>query len=224
MARLTRLVVAGQAHLVIQRGHNGMAVFVDAADRKLFHAALCEAALAERVLLHAYALLDLEVQLLATPPEAAALGRMVQAVGRRYVGAFNRRHQRQGTLWDGRFRSAVVEPGSMRLTTLRAVDGAGRIEWGSAAHRIGGPRDPCLVDPPEYWELGNTPFEREAAYRALLERALAASIVTALRSAALGGWVAGSAAFAAGVAEVASRPARPRSAGRPRRLDGVGQL
>jgi putative transposase len=218
MARLARLVVAGQAHYVIQRGHNGQAVFADAADRSAFLAALREASAAEHVAVHAYALLDAEVQLLATPEQAPALGRMVQAVSRRYVSAYNRRHGRSGTLWDGRFRCGVVEPGSTRLAALQLIDGAAA-EPGvtSAAHRLGGPREPLLTDLPEVWLLGNTPFDREAVYRQLMAAGLRAGTAEALRRAALGGWASGSSEFAAEVAAVAARPARPRPRGRPAR-------
>jgi putative transposase len=220
MARLRRLALPGQAHLVIQRGHGslpGAAVFADADDRATYLDALREAASREQVQVHAWALLDDEVQLLATPAEAPALGRMVQALGRSYVSAYNRRHRHRGTLWEGRFRCGVVEPGAWRLAALRLVDGRSP-EPGvtSAGQRTGGVRDPLLTDPPEVWALGNTPFEREAAYRALLVQGLPAAQAEALRRAALGGWVAGSAGFAASAAELAARPARPRPRGRPR--------
>ncbi|HRC38884.1 MAG TPA: transposase, partial [Rubrivivax sp.] len=170
MARLPRLVVAGQAHFVVQRGHGGAPVFADDSDRAAYLAALREAAATERVQVHAHALLPGEVQLLVTPAEPAALSRLMQALGRRYVAAHNRRHGCRGTLWDGRFRCGVVEPGPTRLQALCLIDGAAT-ESGltSAAHRLGAPRDALLVDPPEYWQLGNTPFEREAAYRGLLQ-------------------------------------------------------
>jgi putative transposase len=221
MARLPRLALAGQAHYLIQRAHGSVAgrgVFADATDRDSFLSALREAAAAERVQVHAYALLPGEVQLLATPPEPASLGRMMQALGRRYVSAYNRRHGHSGSLWDGRFRCAVVEPGATRLAALRLIDGQSA-EPGitSAGHRSAGVRDTCLADLPEFWQLGNTPFDREAAYRALLERGLPAAQAAALRQAALGGWAAGSAAFVAEVAQAASRPARPRAPGRPGR-------
>jgi putative transposase len=226
MARLPRLVLPGQAHLVIQRGRGegaGSRVFVDADDRSAYIDALREAAVHEQVQVHAWALLDDEVQLLATPAEAAALGTLVQALGRRYVSAYNRRHRHRGSLWDGRFRCAVVEPGATRLAALRLVDGQSS-EPGvtSASQRTGGARDPMLVDTPEVWALGNTPFEREAAYDALLAQGLPDAQALALRRAALGGWAAGSAAFAAAIAERAARPARPRAPGRPRRLVGQG--
>jgi putative transposase len=220
MARLPRLVLAGQAHAVAQRGLRGQPVFVDAQDRAAYIAALREAAAAEQVQVHAWALLDDEALLLLTPTQPAGLGRMVQALGRRYVSAYNRRHGRSGTLWDGRFRCAVVEPGAPRLAALRWIDGQSA-EPGltSASLRLGAPRDGLLVDPPELWSLGNTPFEREAAYGALLSQGLPAAVAEPLRRAVQGGWVAGSAAFAATVAEATARPAQPRRRGRPPRTN-----
>jgi putative transposase len=72
-----------------------------------------------------------------------------------------------------------------------------------------------LKNPPEIWALGNTPFEREAAYRSLLAAGLPATQAQALRQAALGGWAAGSAAFALDLSRATARPARPRPRGRP---------
>ena len=216
MARLARLVMAGQAHLVRQRGHNGGRVFVDAVDRGNYRAALHEAAATEAVQVHALALLDDEVLLLVTPAQAASLGRFMQSVSRRYVSAYNRRHQHTGTLWDGRFRCGVVEPGPTRQDALLLVDGRSA-EPGitSAAHRTGAVRDASLTDPPEYWQLGNTPFEREAIWRSLLAVGLPTACGDALLHAANGGWAAGSPAFAAQLAAEAGRPALPSPRGRP---------
>jgi putative transposase len=220
MARLRRLEWPGQAHYLIQRGHGALGdrgVFADAIDRQHFLAALGEAARAEMVQVHAYALLPQELQLLATPTQPGALGRLMQALGRRYVSAYNRRHSHRGSVWDGRFRCAVVEPGNTRLAALQLVDGqSAEPGWTSCGPRTGGARDALLADPPEWWALGNTPFEREAAYRALLLRGLPQAQALALRQAALGGWAAGSAAFSAQVAEATARPAQPRPRGRPR--------
>jgi len=220
MARLPRLEWPGQTHYLIQRGHGAPAsrgVFIDDHDRQAFLEALREAAAGERVDVHAYALLDQEVQVLATPGVAGALGRMLQAIGRRYVSAYNRRHQHRGSVWDGRFRCAVLEPGSTRLAALQLVDGlSAEPDHTSVGHRTGAPRVDWLSDPPEYWALGNTPFEREATYRGLLAHGLADAQSLALRRAALGGWAAGTAAFAAQVAQATARPASPRPRGRPR--------
>lgn len=216
MARLPRLVLPGQAHLMILPGLAGHPVFADDADRSDFLRMLNETAIADQVMLHAFALLDAEVQLLATPRVREDLARWVQSFGRQYVGAHNRRHGRQGTLWAGRFRCAVVEPGPLRLAALQWLDGQrGTAVLTSSGQRLGDERNDGLTDPPEYWALGNTPFEREAAYRCLLEEGVAPSLATALRQAAWGGWALGSEGFVTQVAIAAARPSRPRPRGRP---------
>lgn len=235
MARLSRLSLPGVVHYVLQRGHNGGAILHDALDVEQLLQTLREAALSTGVVLHAYAVTDRELRVLATPDSATGVSRLMQALGRRYAAGFNRRHGRSGSLWDGRFRSALIEPGPVTLQALRDVDhrsmadddsppaalpaatGPGPAPRSSAAHRTGGRRDPALVDPPEYWQLGNTPFDREWRYRALLADPLPADPVAALERAVQGNWAFGSAAFVSAVMEAAARPAAPRARGRPRR-------
>lgn len=227
MARLPRLVVPGQAHLLLQRGHNAQPVFADDDDRRSYLDALQDALRTQAVQLHAYALRDDAVWLLLRPPSDNALSRMVQALGRRYVAAFNRRHGRSGTIWEGRFRAGVVQPGLPTLQAMLLVDagpaGQGTTSsspaapWSSAAHRLGVRRDPLLSDPPEYWRLGNTPFEREAAYAALLAQGLDAALAQRLEHAAANGWAFGSPQFLAEMAQKVGRAVRPRARGRPPR-------
>lgn len=218
MARLSRLCLPGHAHWVIQRGHSGRSVFADEADRRAYRAALHEAAATEHVKVHALALLDTEVQLLLTPDTATALSRLMQAVGRRYVSAHHRRHGGSGTLWEGRFRCAPVEPGATLLDVLCLIDGQpAEAEGSSLTHRAAGVMDALVTDPAEYWQLGNTPFDRQAAWRHRVAEGVPAGRASAWRQAALGGWAIGSPAFAAQAAAQAARPAQPRARGRPRR-------
>ncbi len=219
MARLPRLVVPGQAHYVIQRGHSGQAVLADAADRDLLARLIAQAARAEQVQLHAIALLDNELQLLCTPVDSQGLSQMMQAVGRRFVSGYNLRHGRAGSLWDGRFRCAVVEPGTARLDVLCLIDGLDSTATDpprtTAGQRSGGRMLAMVVDPPEYWALGNTPFDREQAYRERLAAGVSAIRAQALRSAALGGWAIGGPLFVNQIAKVSGRPVAPRPPGRP---------
>lgn len=218
MARLPRLVIAGAAHCVVQPGLQGRPVFVDAQDRSNYAAALVAAAATEQCTLQAWALLETEVRLVVTPAAAPALARLLQGVGRRYVSAYHRRHGTSGTLWSGRYRSAVLEPGGPLLDALRWVDGASTTPgWTSAGHRMGGLAMAGVVDTPEIWQLGNTPFEREAAYRSLLAEGLPEGREWGLRKAVMGGWAAGSNTFAAAVGAATDRPALPRSPGRKRK-------
>lgn len=227
MARLPRLVVAGLPHVVVHRGLNGQAVLLDDADRATYLQALAGAARETGVLLHGYGLYAGEVRLLATPTTATALGHMMQAVGRRYVRAFNLRHQRAGTPWEGRFRSTVVEPLAHFIEALRFVEGCDEDgtqfassevpAWSSAGHHLGRRHDAALTEHEVFWALGNTPFEREAAYRGLLGQPVPAAAREALRDAALKGWALGSAAFVDGLRAGTSRRPAPLRRGRPSR-------
>jgi putative transposase len=226
MARLPRLALAGHAHHVIQRGHNRQSVFADAADRQAYLQALREAAATLRVAVHGYVLMDDHVHLLLTPREAADLSRLMQALGRRYVAAFNRRHGHVGTLWEGRFRAAVVEADRNLLQVLRCIEQnpvrrglcaqAADWPWSSACHHLGRLREPLLTEPTAYWALGNTPFEREAAWQRLLDEPMAPDAVATVVDSALKGHALGTGAFLAKVAQAADRPLQPRPRGRPR--------
>lgn len=216
MARLPRLVVPGHAHLVVQRVLHGCTPFADESGRRLCLAALREAVAATGVRLHAFALREDELQLVLTPAAPAALARAMQALGRRHVATFNRLHGRSGTLWSGRFRSAALEPGDVVLNALLLLDGAGTdATVSSAAHHLGLRREPWLHDPPEYWQLGNTPFERERAWAGRLAQGVPDAESAALRRSAAGGWPCGSAAFVAALATRTDRPLKPRPRGRP---------
>lgn len=224
MARLARLALAGRAHYVAQATVHGQALAEDDQDRQALLSALQAAAAAHKVAVWGYALLPDGLQLVACPTSDEGLGRMMQQLGRRYVAAFNRRHGRAGALWAGRYRAAVVEPGDWLLSALCRVDELALAQpataegpWSSAPHHLGLARQVWLADPPEIWALGNTPFERENAYRARLHGGVEPARAAALARAVHGAWVAGSEAFAAEVAEAAGRPASPRRPGRPRR-------
>jgi putative transposase len=225
MARLPRLALAGHAHLVSLYGHSAQSVFIDDDDRRLFLAALREAALQQPVAVHAYVLLADHVHLLLTPSTAAGLGTLMQSLGRRYGAGFNRRHGRHGTLWDGRYRATVVQPGARLLEAMLFIDhhpvrSAGALlaadhAWSSTRHHLGQVRDPLITESSAWWPLGNTPFEREAAYRRLLDEGLGATRAAALADAARSGWVLGDAAFIQALTGQTDHPLQARPRGRP---------
>ena len=231
MARLRRIVLAGHPHLIVQRGHSGQRVFVDATDRESFLASLRDAAREARVAIHAYGLLASEVRLLATPETSAGLALMMQAVGRRFVRTYNQRHDRTGTPWEGRYRSTVIEAARYLLPSMRFVEapvGGGQSApaggydhdvamWSSAAHHLGEHLDPLVSQHPAFWALGNTPFEREAAYRRFVSQPPPDEELAAILLSTLHGWVLGSKAFATEAGEKAGRRAQPAARGRPRK-------
>lgn len=230
MARLPRLTLAGQPHHLLQHGHNARPIVLDDADRRRWHELLHDAAVTHRVDVHAWVLLDDHFHLLATPREEGGLSRLMQTFGRRYVGAFNRRHGCSGTLWDGRFRAALLEPQAWLLDGMRYIEQhpvrSGLCEdpqawpWSSLAHHLGHRRDVLVSEAPAFWRLGNTPFEREAAWLALIAQPLATGRVDEITRATRRGWPLASTDFLRALQPEgeALRARRPR--GRPRKLSG----
>ena len=224
MARLPRLSVAGHVHHVQQRGHNSQSVFIDDEDREAFLAVLRGVAQGAGVAVHGYVLLDNEVQLLVTPSSAEGLSKLMQAVSRRHGVRFNQRHGRLGTLWSGRFRASVVDPDEWFIRCLCFIEtmpalsrGVDAVAWSSAAHHIGERRDSLIADHLAYWSLGNTPFEREEAWRRRLAQPLTEEERRKILAAVRRGVPIGSDRFLARLSETVARPVISRPVGRPRR-------
>lgn len=218
MARLPRLTLPGEPHLVVQRSLPERAAFVDDGDRRAYTQVLREALVAEQVALHAHALGANEVRLVLTPASAGSLARLVQHLGRRYVAHHHRRHGGSGPLWEGRYRCVPLD-GTACLDALLWVDGLPADGFSSESRHCGSATsrldDLPLREPPAYWALGNTPFERETAYRRRLAEGLPAARVAQLLAALRGGWALGAPGFVAHAAQAGGRPAGPRPRGRP---------
>lgn len=192
MARLPRLAAAGYPHHVIQRGNDRQAVFRETADYARYVDWLREIAAGHGVAVHAYVLMPNHVHLLATPPTEQALSKLMQSLGRRYVRWFNDKYGRSGTLWEGRFRSTVIEADRYLLACSRYIElnpvRAGIVNspelyrWSSYAHHVGLLVDPLVTDHPLVWALGNTPFERQSAYRRLFDADLPSEVIDAVRA------------------------------------------
>lgn len=225
MARLPRLVVPGLPHHVIQRGNDRQSIFRDDVDRRRYLETLLDAVRTHRLAVHAYVLMDNHVHLLASPASAQDLSRTMQSLGRRYVGWFNARHARSGTLWEGRFRCAVMETERYLLACMRYIElnpvranmvaRAGDYAWSSARFHLGQRQDQLITDHPLFWALGNTPFEREAAWRSLLDQGLSDLQVKQITESVFKGWACGGDAFLDWLKSRTERPVAPRPRGRP---------
>jgi putative transposase len=225
MARLPRLTVPGYPHHVIQRGNNRQPVFVDDQDRETLLALLGEYATLHKVAIHAWVLMDNHFHLLATPDTETGLPKMMQAVGRRYVQLFNRRHGRTGTLWEGRYRATLVQADRYLLACMAYIDlnpvRAGMVQrpadwrWSSHRHYIGQTPDRLVTPHPLIWSLGNTPFAREAAYADLVRQGIVLDQQKALTESALKGWALGDRSFLDALAERTARRTLRGRAGRP---------
>ena len=228
MARLSRLTIAGLPHHILQRGHNLSTIAADPADFETLRRLLAEQAREAGVALHAYVFMDNHFHLLATPKDDVGLARMMQGFGRRYVRYFNQRHGRSGTLWEGRYRCAVLQAETWLLICMAYLDlnpvRAGQVErpqdwaWSSHGHYVGAVVDKMVSPHSLAWSLGNTPFAREQGYAQAVERGVSAVEQRALVDSAVHGWALGDEAFLAGLQKQTPRRLSRGKPGRPRRL------
>ena len=180
------------------------------------------------VAIHAYVLMGNHFHLLATPQTADGLAQMMQSVGRRYVRYFNDRQRRTGTLWEGRFKSTLIQSERYLLSCMAYIDlnpvragmvsSAGDYPWSAFAHSIGRRTDRLITPHPLFWELGNTPFAREAAYAQLVQEGVNSVQQKALTDATLQGWALGEPGFVADLQKMTQRRASKALAGRPRKI------
>src|SRR5690349_4644607 len=119
MARQPRLILPNQPHLILQRGNDHQLIFRDDEDHERFHGWLQECARLYKVAVHAYVLMPKHLMVLATPGDEEGLALMMQKVGRHYVPWFNAKHGRSGTLFQGRFRTSLVDAAGYLLACSR---------------------------------------------------------------------------------------------------------
>ncbi len=225
MARLPRLTLPGFTHHVIQRGNNRQAIFASRADYQILLDLLEENARKFDVAIHAYVLMSNHFHLLLTPQTPDGLPQMMQALGRRYVRYFNDSQQRSGTLWEGRYKSALIQSERYLLACMAYIDlnplraglvaAPGDYPWSSYGHYTGVRIDRLITPHALMWELGNTPFAREAAYAELVQAGINPTQQSALIDSALRGWALGEPDFVADLQKRTDRRVMRRSAGRP---------
>ena len=170
MARLPRLFLPGQPIHAIQRGNNREPIFSAEEDYRYYLECLGKAAGEQGLAIHAYVLMTNHVHLLVTPDSEDSLSKAMQSVGRRYVQYFNHTYQRTGTLWEGRYKSTLIQSSRYLLTCMRYIelnpvraDMVGHpadYPWSSYCANAQGEENALLTPHALYRRLGPTPVAR----------------------------------------------------------------
>ena len=224
MTRLRRYCPAGLPVHIIQRGNNRSDCFNSAEDKAIFIKYLAEATATHHADVHAWVLMSNHVHLLVTPSRADSVSSMMQRLGHQYVRFFNRKYSRTGTLWEGRFRSCLVQTEHYFLVCQRYIElnpvRSGMVEcpadfhWSSyKANALG--IETGLVKPHDiYLSLGSDEDQRLQAYRALFDEIITANQIAELRDATNKGLVFGSTSFKDQIAEQSGQRTRVNKRGR----------
>jgi putative transposase len=153
MARLARAVAPGAPHHILQRGNRGQRIYTSDADYKEYLELLSEGCSSAGVSLLGYCLLPNQVHLILLPRDADGLRAALGEAHRRFTRAMNRRREREGGLFRGRFASFPMDPKFLPLCAryveqapvrARLAPKAANWRWSSAKAHLKGKRDPLI--------------------------------------------------------------------------------
>ena len=201
VARRERFFMRGMALHVTQRGNNRTVTFRKQSDYEMFLLFLRLTTARYDLQLHAYALMSNHFHLMVTPESLDQLSRAMQSLGRRYVRFFNDRYKRTGTLWEGRYRTALIANERYWLACLRYIEmnpvRGGLVpspelyKWSSCrAHALGTP-DVLLASHAIYEGLRKTSDRRQEVWRGICAQTVTDDQLAALRNTIRNGFVVG---------------------------------
>jgi putative transposase len=218
MPRAPRLELPGVPLHIVQRGNNRAACFFGDIDRRLYLKLLAQTAARRGVALHAYVLMNNHVHILATPRETGAASAMMQDLGRQYVRTVNKAHARTGTLWEGRYRSSLVDSERYLLACHRYIElnpvRAGIVghprdyAWSSHTYYAHGGANEFITPHSLYLGLAATAEDRQRTFRALFVCEMESGLLTHIRAAVNTGAALGSRMFMERVAAQLRQPVR----------------
>jgi len=228
MPRPTRLNLTGVPQHITQRGNNRQACFFAKADYELYLSLLNEACHKHECNVHAYVLMTNHVHLLITPNIPAGVSLVIRDLGRDYVRQVNRTYQRTGTMWEGRFKSSLVDGEAYCLECYRYIElnpvRAGMVKhpsdyrWSSFNANAFG-ESSCLITPHESWTaLGGNNKTRLLNYQNLFEKPLEQQQLSEIRYGLKKGLPTGSNRFKRQVEEALSIKLSDGRRGRPKTL------
>lgn len=225
MPRQPRPDLAGVPQHVVQRGNDRQACFFEESNYRTYLTGLRQAALRYGCAVHAYVLMTNHVHLLVTPDLRGGVSRMMQWLGRHYVGHVNARYRRTGTLWEGRYKSCLVDTERYLLTCYRYVElnpvraamapTPDAYRWSSYHANASGATDPIVTPHKEYLRLGIDPASRRQAYQRLFDETLTPERIAEIRAYLQQQRALGSQRFQQQVEAMLGRCAQVRPAHRP---------
>jgi putative transposase len=227
MGRLPRPIADGLVYHALNRGNNRAAVFEDPEDYALFLKALGQTRQRYPFRLYGYCLMSNHFHLVLQPEDGQNISRILQSLTVAHTWHFHKRHRSVGHVWQGRFKSPVVQEDDHLLTVLRYVESnplrAGMVRdlaayrWSSyAAHGLG-EADALLGEVPGWERLGRTAEARRACWRQWVHQPLTERELAAVRKAVTTGRPYGSAPWVEAVAARLGIALASRPRGRPRK-------
>lgn len=211
---------------VVQRGHNRARCFETDGDYSCYLRLLRAALHETQSQLHAYVLMTNHVHLLVTPSTDMSISSVMSMVGSAYVRDFNHRNGRVGTLWDGRYRSSLIQTEQYLFTCQRYIElnpvraamvrNPADYRWSSYRHHAFGVRNELVTSSAAYLALGESDPVRQRIYREQCGSPLDDQLLSRLRAAFERSVPVGDERFIEEIERNTGQCCRLRPRGRPR--------
>ncbi len=224
MSRYSRPIFAGIPLHIVQRGNNRNPCFFCKGDYQVYLGMLQDALDEFACALHAFVLMPNHVHLLASPADTSAPPALMKRVDQRYVQYINRRYRRYGTLWQGRYRSSLVDTEDYFMVCQRYIElnpvRAGLVthpvdyDWSSYRVHAHGEHSDIVVPHDLYNAIAPEKHRREASYRALFSDGLPPALLDQVRQATTSNGICGSAQFSESIGVTLGRDFSRHASGR----------
>jgi putative transposase len=165
--------------------------------------------------------------LLLRPESGQSISRILQSLTVTHTWRYHKRHRSSGHVWQGRFKSPVIQDDAHLLTVLRYIEAnplranivadPSDYRWSSFRCHGLGEDDPLLSPIPEWDELGRTASERRKRWRAKVCAPQDESDVEAVRHSVRSGRPLGTEEWTGRIAKRLKIDLVPRARGRPRK-------
>jgi len=233
MPRAARVVLADQPHHVVQRGHNRQVVFAHADDYRFYLETLQEWQENLECKVYAYCLMTNHVHLIIDPGSRAEhLAMLMKRVAGRYTRYINKKESRSGTVWEGRYKSSLIDKDEYLLACCRYVEmnpvRAGAVlcpqdyRWSSCRAKAGLVKEDWLVYDAFYVGLGESEKIRQERYRQWMKESISDAEQELIRQAARRNQLTGGKRFVDEIERKLGTRVELRGRGRPKAIKGTG--
>ena len=229
MARLSRIVVPNQPLHIMHRGNNRQNIFESEEDMVRIKDDITTSLVKNDCCLHAYVIMSNHLHLLITPKDKEQLGKFMQSMANRYSRYFNAKRHRTGTMWEGRFKSCLVDSEHYLFTLYKyiemnpveagMVDDAAAYQWSSYGHNALGQIDPLITEHTLYEDLGRSTAQRSENYRKIFAKLNLSKQESQIAEATMRGEVYGSKDFHNRIKKLISRSTKLTSHGGDRKSE-----
>ena len=222
MARKYRVFITNLPFLVLLESLESLTLYKDSEDYGYFLYLVKELSKKYLFDIHAYVLLENSIYFLGTPRGVDSLVKFMQSIARAYTTYYNKKYNRKGTLWAGRYKASLIEENLYLLDSMIFLESlpkdAALYPYSSIGKNLLNKKSDIIKEHKIYRQLGDTDNERAHNYSAIFnDRLNSISQFDFIQKSLEKQLVIGSVSFIKKIEEAIGKTLRAKKRGRPRK-------